>query len=258
MDGVPLPGLSFLAYGTHNRGVNVAAGDLDGDGIDDIVTGPGPGPVFGPHVRGWLYDGIIPVSPLPGVNFLAYSTPQWGVHVATGDIDGDGFDEIVTGAGPGLVYGSHVRGWNCDGGAVAPIEAVCFLAYGSAKYGVRVACGDVDGDGIEEIVTAPGPAGIYGAHIRGWDHDGGGLSQLPGFSFLAFPFPGSRYGAEIHAGVDIDDDGRTDLIVGTGPDPASNAMIKGFTYTDGGVELLFGFEAYPGLTHGVTVAGGRY
>jgi len=258
VDGVPLPGLSFLAYGTHNWGVNVATGDLDGDGLDDIVTGPGPGPVFGPHVRGWRYDENNAVSVLAGVNYLAYGTPKWGVNVASGDIDGDGFDEIVTGAGPGSVYGSHVRGWNCDGGVAAPIRAVSFMAYGSAKYGVRVTCGDVDGDGIEEIVTAPGPGSDYGAHIRGWNHDGGGVVQLPGYSFFAFPFSGSRYGAEIHAGVDLDDDGLADLIVGAGPDPESKTMVAGFKYVDGQIVPLFAFEAHPGLTCGATVVAGRY
>ena len=67
--------MSFLAYGTHRWGVNVACGDLDGDGIDEIVTGPGPGAVFGPHVRGWNYDGTA-LTAIPGVSFLALRHAQ--------------------------------------------------------------------------------------------------------------------------------------------------------------------------------------
>jgi hypothetical protein len=125
--GNPLPGLSFLAYGTHKYGVNVTAGNLDADAREEIITGAGPGAVFGPHVRGWNYSGSA-VSPMPGVSFLAYGTHKWGVNVAAGDIDGDGYDEIVTGAGPGAVFGPHVRGWNVDGGAATAIPAVSFMA----------------------------------------------------------------------------------------------------------------------------------
>jgi len=55
----------------------VAAGDIDGDGTDEIVTGPGPGVVFGPHVRGWNYNGSA-VTPAPGASFLGYSVNKYG------------------------------------------------------------------------------------------------------------------------------------------------------------------------------------
>jgi len=77
---------------------------------DEVVTGAGPGAVFGPHVRAWDYDGGSGVTQVPGVSYFAYGTPKWGVNICCGDIDGDGYDEIVTGAGPGAVYGPHVRG----------------------------------------------------------------------------------------------------------------------------------------------------
>ncbi len=97
------------------------------DGFDEIITGAGPGAVFGPHVRGWNYDGTPGVTPVPGVSYFAYGTPKWGVNVSAGDIDGDGYDEIVTGAGPGAVYGPHVRGWNVDGGTAAAMPGCQLL-----------------------------------------------------------------------------------------------------------------------------------
>lgn len=253
--GIPLPGLSFLAYGTNHFGVNVASGDLDGQGFDEIVTGAGPGPIFGPHVRGWTYNGST-VAPLVGVSFFAYGTHRWGVNVAAGDIDGDGYDEIVTGAGPGPGFGPHVRGWNVDGGAAAAISEVSFFAYGTPGFGVVTACGDLDGDGVDEILTAPGPSPSFGPHIRGWNFDGGSVSALAGCSFFAWPPSMHAFGAEVNA-ADLDDDGRAELIVGHGPDPAAGTGVKVFQYNGVQVTELFGLEAYPqSWTHGTTVAGG--
>ena len=150
------------AYGVSRWGVNVALGQLTGSGQPEVVTGAGPGAVFGPHVRGFSSSG----APLPGVSYLAYGTNKWGVNVSCGDIDGDGYDEIVTGAGPGAVFGPHVRGWNWDGGGTpTPIPGISYFAYGTPKYGVNVSCGDIDGDGFDEIVTGAGLPGP-GARVQ--------------------------------------------------------------------------------------------
>jgi len=257
--GTPMPRLSFLAYGTHQYGVNVTAGDLDADGRDEIITGPGPGPVFGPHVRGWNYDEKGPVTAMPGVSFFAYSAPKWGVNVAAGDIDGDGYDEIVTGAGPGPIYGAHVRGWDVDGGAPAAIPQVSFFAYNTARMGVRVSCGDIDGDGMDEIVTAPGPSNHFGAHIRGWNYDGSTLGELSGVNFLAWPANEYRFGASVHAGADLDGDGRCEMVVGPGPDPTATTEVRAFTLEDGTTVLRFSLQAFPdSWTYGASVAAGRF
>ncbi len=258
VQGDPMPGLSFLAYGTNKYGVNVAAGDLDGDGRDEILTGAGPGAVFGPHVRGWVYDGEETVAPLPGVNFFAYGTPKWGVNVAAGDIDGDGFDEIVTGPGPGTVYGPHVRGWSVDGGEVASIPAISFFAFGTNKFGVNVTTGDVDGDGIDEIVTGAGPGAEFGPHVRGWNFDGAAVTSLPGYSFFAWETAPLRFGVNVCAGTDLDGDGRDDLLAGRGPDAEANTEVKAFVYDGTAVSQWFMLKAFPGYRYGTTVAAGRF
>ncbi len=259
VDGSPLPGLNFLAYGTNKFGVNVCAGDLDGDGNDEIITGAGPGAVFGPHVRGWIYNGPSSVTPYPGVSYFAYGTPKWGVNVAAGDIDGDGYDEIVTGPGPGAVYGPHVRGWNVDGNpSASAIPAVSYFAYGTLKYGAIVSCGDVDGDGIDEIITGAGPGAVFGPHVRGWNHDGSSVTPLPGFSFFAWDTEPLRYGVNVCAGADLDGDGRNELVVGRGPDPEADTEVKVFTYDGASVNRWLALEAFPGYFHGANVAAGRF
>jgi hypothetical protein len=259
-DGSPLAGLSFMAYGTNKYGVNVAAGDLDGDGLGEIVTGAGPGAVFGPHVRGWNWDnsGSAP-QPIPGISYFAYGTPKWGVNVVCGDIDGDGFDEIVTGAGPGAVYGPHVRGWNSDGGGATAIPQVSFLAYGTNKFGVNVACGDIDGDGIDEIVTGAGPGAVFGPHVRAWNWDGGGsTASIPGVSFFAYGY--TRWGANVSCG-DLDQDGIDEILTGPGPGESYLPWVRGWNYDGGTLSAIqsIDFNGFdPGLvTHGIKPAGWR-
>ena len=254
-DRAPVVGVNFLAYGTHRYGVNVAAGDIDGDGIDEIVTGAGPGAVFGPHVRGWNVDGGT-AGPIPGVSFLAYGTHKWGVNVACGDVDGDGFAEIVTGAGPGAVFGPHVRAWNFDGsGNTASIPAVSFMAYGTHKYGVNVACGDLDGDGFDEIITGPGPGSSFAAHIRGWNYDGEEVNPMAGVNFVAYP--SARYGANVSA-ADTDEDSIDEILTMPGPDFSQQAHVRIWSADGGGSVLIEEFIAYEEwMTYGGKIAGGK-
>lgn len=81
----------FFAFPTHWRfGVNVAVGDLDGNGTAEIIAVPGPG--GGPHVRIFNESGKL-LSP----GFFAYDeSDRSGSLITTADIDQDGDDEIVT------------------------------------------------------------------------------------------------------------------------------------------------------------------
>jgi hypothetical protein len=79
----------FFAYETSFRGgVHVAVGDVDGDGIDDIVTGPGLGGA--PLARVFDRDGNKKTE-----FYVDDRTDRDGLEVVTADIDHDGIAEIL-------------------------------------------------------------------------------------------------------------------------------------------------------------------
>src|SRR5207248_2010959 len=138
-------------------------GDVDGDGHPELITGAGQG--GGPNVRVFSFNPTTgAVSML--ANFFPYD-PGFGggVFVAAGVLDGDGVDEVITGAGPG--GGPHVSAF--AGPGVSP--AASFFAYDAGfAGGVAVAGGDLGGNGAAKIVTGAGPGG--GPHVRVFDAAG--------------------------------------------------------------------------------------
>ncbi len=258
-DGTVINNASVMAYGTLRYGVKVAAGDVDGDGTDEIITGPGPGAVFGPHVRGWNWDSGPSLTPIPGINFFAYGTLRWGVNVACGDINNDGIDEIITGAGPSVEFGPHVRGWRFDGSTTFPVKGVNFFAFPANQWGVNVACGDVDGDGRDEIITGLGPGYSLGPRIRAWDYAAGEITQVPGVDFYANDY--YHFGAVVSSADVYGSDGRDDILVMPGPGPSSTARLRAWYLYNGVIHQCsvpwLGTFFDPWMTHGGTVAGSK-
>lgn len=133
-------------------GVAVATGDVNGDGVDDIIVGAGPG--GGPHVR------VLSGTNLGQIHsFMAFDVAfGGGVNVAAGDVNGDGFADIIVGAGPGAA--PHVQVF--DGRTGSVIQS--FLAYDAGfAGGVSVGSGDYNSDGRADIITGAGPGG--GPHV---------------------------------------------------------------------------------------------
>ena len=234
-DGQPST-VAFDAYGAGQWGTNVAAGDVNGGDGDEILTGPGPGAVYGPQVRGFFRDG----SPLAKINFFAYSTLRYGVNAAATDGDGDGFEEILSAAGPGAVFGPHVRGWNFDAASLTAIAKVNFFAYSTLKYGANVGGGDIEADGYGEIITGPGPGAIFGPVVRAFNHDGGTASSIAKVNFSAFTM--QQYGVNV-AGGDVDVDGYAEIGAAPGPGPTIGARFRGFDFDGVAIVPLTGFDS---------------
>ncbi|MFN7972184.1 MAG: Ig domain-containing protein [Acidobacteriota bacterium] len=245
--------VDFLAYGGGAWGVNVASGNIDGGANAEILTGPGPGPTFGPQVRGFNRAG----AGMGKVNYYAYGTLKYGANVSEGDVENDGFDEIVTGAGPGAVFGPHVRGWNFDGNALTPISKISYFAYGTLKYGVNVNGGSVDADRFSEILTGAGPSPTFAPTIRGWNYDGSGITSINKINFN--PFTTLQYGVNVASG-DFDADGIAEIAAAPGPGAGAGfpSRFLGFNYDGATITSLNGFDvvAYTTTTYGGRVGAG--
>jgi autotransporter-associated beta strand protein len=229
-DGSPTA-TNFSPFGDgFTGGVNVGVADINGDGVDEIVVGAGPG--GGPNVK--VFDGNARLL----TSFFAYDPGfHGGVKVAGADVTADGTDEIVTGPGPG--GGPNVKALSADGSK----QWLSFFAYDLGfQGGVNVAGADVDGDGRSEIVTGPGPGG--GPHVRIF---GAGTPMGPGFFAFA---PGFTGGVSVGAFPDFGR-GHDDLLVGAGP--GGGPHVKGFLPDAKEIASFFAYDA--GFHGGVNVAG---
>ncbi len=133
----------FFAYGEGYRGgVNVVVGDLNNDGSYEIIAGAGVG--GGPHIRIFNKDGG-----LLSAGWFAYDEGfRGGVNVATGDVDGDGTDDIVS--VPGLGGDATVKIWNGRGQQIGA-SWQAFTTASRDRIGIAVT--DMDGDGIGEVIA---------------------------------------------------------------------------------------------------------
>ncbi len=226
----------FFAYDAHfTGGVRVAVGDVNGDGFPDVICAAGPG--GGPNIS--VFDGRTGL-PLAGPlgSFFAFD-PRFtgGLYVAAGDVNGDGFADIVCGADAG--GGPNVTVFSGKDGT----RLLSFFPFDvHFAGGVRVAAGDVNGDGNADIIAAAGPGG--GPQVRVFTGD-----ATPLGSFFAFDplFAGGLY---VAAG-DANGDGRADVVVAAGPGGGPQVNI----FSGSNFSLLTSYFAYnPAFGGGVRVA----
>jgi FtsP/CotA-like multicopper oxidase with cupredoxin domain len=147
----PFPGRAAL--------VSAAMGDVDDDGILDLVVGSGPG---GPAEVA-VFSGAARDGRGPFATELARFSPfgadtAGGVSVAAAGIDGGSADNIIVGSGPGRPSEVRVYGAALPAPGAEPPLFSSFAPYPGDTSGVTLATGLTDfSTGRFSIVTAPGP-----------------------------------------------------------------------------------------------------
>ncbi len=250
---------NFTAYEpTYRDSIRVAVGDMNGDGFDDIITttakGTGRLRIFDGR------DGTQITNTAFGSEFAVFDGKKdKGAFVTAGDVNGDGFDDIIVGSalGGGKVrifepqFGKQLSGSNLAAGGSVPNSLITIesLPFGTKfKGGVRVAVGDVNGDGKDDLIVGQG---TRGAGVKVFSGDS--TTVLHDFKIGKTSYKG---GVSVAAG-DLDGDGKADLIIGrnTGK-PTLIETFSGLTYLALGSPILpFDLNpAKPKYTYGVRVA----
>lgn len=205
--------VSFNTFTGSDSGVRTAVADVTGDGVGDYIVGTGPGVTN--TVR--IYDGVTLTLIASFQPFE--STFTGGVYVAGGDINSDGYADLVVtpdqGGGPVVAV---FDGKALAGGTATTLAQYFGIQDPNFRGGARVAVGDVNGDGTPDIVVSAGFLG--GPRITIWDGKqvlagDTGANATPLANFFAFEET-LRNGCFVAVG-DVNGDGFADLIFGGGP-----------------------------------------
>lgn len=189
-----------------------AVGDIDGDGVADLVAGVGPG--GGSLLRvisGATGQDLIAPMAIYEDTFLG------GIFVATGDLNADGKAEIFV--SPDQGGGGRIVGLRFENGSLVRFADYFGIEDPNFRGGARITLGDLDGDGTPDVVVAAGfGGGPRIALFDGADVFAFGNARLPMKligDFFAFEET-LRNGAFVGAG-DFNADGKADLAFGGGP-----------------------------------------
>jgi hypothetical protein len=218
---------NWTKYGTSDgafMGRSVSGGDVDGDGFSDIIIGSSK------HTENEPDEGSVTVfhgaaSNLSQASEWSFESDQTASYLGqlagAGDVNGDGFDDLVIGA-PGFTDGQSSEGkvflfhGNSSGLPISSSDQIQ-LNTANANLGASVdGAGNVNGDGFEDVlIGAPGDPGATSAEGRAVLYFGTStiLGKWPDWE-VASGQTGALMGQDVAGLGDVNGDGFSDIAVG--------------------------------------------
>jgi hypothetical protein len=226
----PAPSSSFVSTDL-NEGrpaLAVGAGDVNGDGFDDVLVGaPGANGGTGKvYLHFGSAAGLHAVPDWTSTGDAAAGSAFGEAVSGAGDVNGDGFDDLLVGA---PAFGGSGKAYVYYGTPYGPDTAAGWTSQGDDQPGARfgqsvAAAGNVDGLGAADIlVGAPGFGGIGKAYL----YSGGaaGLAITPGWTSTGDAAPDAAFGTSVASAGDVDGDGDDEVIVGAPGVAAGKAFV---------------------------------
>ena len=257
--------LSGEAAGDYSGGSVASAGDLNGDGFDDLVIGAfwsdphgdRSGATYVVFGKGSGFAPNIDLSSLNGLNGFKISGEAAGDFsgssvASAGDVNGDGFADVIiaaipdpNGGHPGasyVVFGKASGfGSNVDLSALDGSNG--FKLSGEGSGGAAASAGDINGDGFDDIILGAGTASPHGQYsgegfvvfgkASGFSSniDVASLNGTDGFKISGVA--AGDFTGRVESAGDVNGDGLDDVVIGApGADP--NGSDSGASY------VLFG------------------